>query len=100
MIEDRFRFALGAVVDRWYKARLLRFNSHDDGSDDLLLRDELVRAALEAATSEPLPHPGENHEFRTTCLRCGESGYLNISLIGPDQEIRIETIATPTEPTR
>lgn len=50
------REAVGAVIDRWYKAGLLRFNSHDDGSDDLLLRDEIVRS-LPAAT--PSPDAGE-----------------------------------------
>ena len=38
------RAAVGGVIDRWYRAGLLRFNSHDDGSDDLLLRDEIMRA--------------------------------------------------------
>lgn len=46
------RETLGAVVQRWYSAGLLRFNSHDDGSDDLLLRDELWRAALAVPIQE------------------------------------------------
>lgn len=46
------RDAIGSVVDRWYRAGLIRFRSDDDGSDDLLLRDELTRAAL---ASQPEP---------------------------------------------
>jgi hypothetical protein len=38
--------AVGVVIDRWYQLGMLRFSSRDDGGDDLILRDELVREAL------------------------------------------------------
>ncbi len=40
------REALGAVIDRWYRLGMIRFSRRDDGSDDLLLRDELTKAVL------------------------------------------------------
>ena len=48
------REAVGKVIARWYRVGLLRFNSHDDGSDDLLLRDEIVHGVLAALPSTPL----------------------------------------------
>lgn len=44
--EEGLRERIGAVIDRWYHLGMIRFGSRDDGSDDLFLRDELVRAAL------------------------------------------------------
>jgi hypothetical protein len=49
--EGRLRERIGAVIDRWYHLGLIRFSSRDDGGDDLILRDELVRAAT------PKPRP-------------------------------------------
>ena len=45
------REAVGGVVNRWYRAGLLRFNTRDDGSDDLLLRDEICSAVMDALRS-------------------------------------------------
>ena len=39
------------------------------------------------------PHPGENHEFRTICRRCGEPGTLHVALIAPGEVVRIEEYA-------
>jgi hypothetical protein len=36
------------------------------------------------------PHPGQPHDFRTRCLRCGEPGVINLSLITPDESVNIE----------
>ena len=41
--DDKIKKAIGRAIDRWYKAGLLRFNTRDDGSDDLLLRDEIYK---------------------------------------------------------
>lgn len=40
--------------------------------------------------SATAPHPGEPHDFRTTCTRCGETGMLVLSLITPDEQVRTE----------
>jgi len=57
-------------------------------------------AALEARASlDVAPHPGEHHEFRTTCLRCGEPGWLHVSLLGPDETFTIASREEPTQPT-
>ena len=50
----------------------------------------------QCAPLDVAPHPGEHHEFRTTCLRCGEPGWLHVSLLGPDETF---TIASREEPT-
>jgi len=47
-----------------------------------------MRAAL-AATPAPLaPHPGEHHDYRMTCLRCGEPGYLFVGFHSPGETFR------------
>jgi hypothetical protein len=61
---DLLRVALGAVVDRWYRLGLIRFNSRDDGGDDLLLRDELWRAALAAQPTLSLSDEQWNEAYR------------------------------------
>jgi len=33
------------------------------------------------------PHPGEHHDFRTTCLKCGENGMLHIAVITADENV-------------
>jgi len=39
-----------------------------------------------AATPAPLaPHPGQNHDYRMTCLRCGEPGYLFVGFHSPGE---------------
>jgi hypothetical protein len=43
---DDLRPSIGSVIDRWYRLGMLRFSSHDDGSDDLLLRDEIAQSIL------------------------------------------------------
>jgi hypothetical protein len=65
-------------------------------------RDALagVRAA---ALPEPLdvePHEGEPHEFRTICRRCGEPGFLHVSLITPQETVVIQTAAAYQERSR
>lgn len=35
-------------------------------------------------------HPGEPHEFRTYCRRCGEPGRLHVSLITDDELVEIK----------
>lgn len=53
----------------------------------------------ERTTCCPLPligvHPGRNHEFRTTCLLCGEPGWLHVALITSHETV---TIAAREEP--
>jgi hypothetical protein len=53
-------------------------------------------AAALARSESPSPeglttgaHPGEPHEFRTTCLRCGKPGMLHVSLITADETVTI-----------
>jgi hypothetical protein len=36
------------------------------------------------------PHPGEPHEFRTMCYRCGERGILHVAVITPSERVRVE----------
>lgn len=57
-------------------------------------RDGVLRLAALSTT----PHPGEQHEFRTNCRRCGEPGMLNISLIAPDETITIAPRLAPNDP--
>jgi hypothetical protein len=57
--------------------------------------DEFAPSAL-ADRPEPGEldaHPDEPHEFRTTCLRCGEPGMLHVSLITPDETVTIARLA-------
>jgi hypothetical protein len=35
------------------------------------------------------PHPDENHEFRTACLRCGEPGSLFVSVLAPGETMTL-----------
>jgi hypothetical protein len=52
---------------------------------------ELARRLVERGWTHPgTPHPGQPHEFRTTCLLCGESGLLHVSLITRDEVVRVE----------
>lgn len=41
------------------------------------------------------PHPGENHAFRTSCILCGEAGWLHVALITNNETV---TIAAREEP--
>ena len=42
-----------------------------------------------AATPAPLaPHPGQNHEYRMTCLSCGEPGHLFVGFCSPGETFR------------
>jgi len=46
---------------------------------------EIDRLRL-AATPAPLaPHPGRNHEYRMTCLSCGEPGHLFVGFCSPGE---------------
>jgi hypothetical protein len=51
--EKAMRGRVGAVIDRWYHLGLIRFNSRDDGGDDLILRDEIVLTVLAAPEKKP-----------------------------------------------
>jgi len=35
-------------------------------------------------------HPGEPHEFRTVCQRCGENGYLHVAVITDLEVVKVE----------
>jgi hypothetical protein len=43
-------------------------------------------------TEPPQPHPGEPHQFRTECIKCGAWGQLFVAILGPDEQARIEPI--------
>ena len=45
--------------------------------------------ALALHTTDTGPHPDEPHEFRTTCRRCGEPGFLNITLHTYDERVTV-----------
>ena len=63
-----------------------------DRSEVLLLRDIAYERGAEDARAVPppvAPHPGENHEFRTTCLRCGEPGYLFVAVHAPGETFTV-----------
>jgi hypothetical protein len=49
---------------------------------------EGVRLVAEPGLREA--HPGEPHDFRTTCQRCGEAGFLHVSLITDLEVVKIE----------
>jgi hypothetical protein len=71
-----------------------------DPDDDL---SKMARAALAASTEVPGQdverHPGESHAFATTCRKCGEPGFLHVSLITPDERVSIESAdPEPAEP--
>jgi hypothetical protein len=38
------------------------------------------------------PHPGENHTFDVACTTCGLPGMVNLSIITPDEVVRIGPI--------
>jgi len=58
---------------------------------------EPTKAVL-AATPAPLaPHPGRNHEYRMTCLGCGEPGYLFVGFHSPGETFRWSE-AQPLQP--
>ena len=57
-----------------------------------LLMDDNERALmrrLRAALAPAAPHPDESHEFRTTCLRCGEPGHLFVSVLAPGETMTL-----------
>jgi hypothetical protein len=41
----------------------------------------------EAGRPTVAPHPNQPHEFRTACIRCGEPGFLTISLATYDERV-------------
>jgi hypothetical protein len=41
------------------------------------------------------PHPESPHEFRIYCERCGVPGFLNVSLLAPDQRFLIVDVPAP-----
>jgi hypothetical protein len=52
---------------------------------------EVVAAAVEWVNAHDAlmvaPHPNQPHEFRTACIRCGEPGFLTISLATYDERV-------------
>lgn len=48
--------------------------------------------ALDAAGApQPLvPHPGQNHDFRMTCEKCGAFGHLVLTTLGVDEMVTVE----------
>jgi|GEM_PF-6458059 hypothetical protein len=60
------------------------------GRDDVA---RLVATLDEARGDDPPPegaHPGEPHDFRAACTRCGEPGTVNLSILAPGEVLRIE----------
>lgn len=37
-------------------------------------------------------HPGEHHVFAIACERCGERGFLNLTIAGADERVVIEKV--------
>ena len=60
-------------------------------------RDDAAAAAARATppltVEAPREHPGEHHTFSMACDRCGKRGYVNLSVIGPDERLSIEPLA-------
>jgi hypothetical protein len=55
-----------------------------------LLKPE-THTTLDALTAEA-PHPGEQHQFKTECSKCGAWGQLFVAIIGPDEQALIQQI--------
>lgn len=54
---------------------------------------------LAATTTDRVQaHPGEHHTFRIECERCGQPGYLNVALVGPDERFAVQPLADPESP--
>lgn len=77
-----------------------RCELHTDDAFEFVLRvePELVEAYCAARAKDPgatglRAHPGEPHEFKTTCLRCGEYGYLHVAVITDLEVVKIEDCA-------
>lgn len=60
--------------------------------------DPVVPVATYVLQPASEPHPGENHEFRTTCIRCGERGFLHVALIASDERVDISPIRPIADP--
>ena len=56
----------------------------EDWSDVAVVRNA-KREAHAAAPAPLAPHPGEHHDYRMTCLRCGEPGYLFVGFHSPGE---------------
>ena len=57
--------------------------------EEALAYIERMEAAQPAAPAEGLtPHPGEHHDYRMTCARCGEPGYLFVGFHSPGETFR------------
>lgn len=51
--------------------------------------------ATPPAIAPAVEHPGEHHTFSIACDRCGKRGYINLSVIGPDERLTIAPISAP-----
>jgi hypothetical protein len=63
----------------------------EDGFEGRLVH----RAAVLDLIPEHTPHPGEPHQFRVECERCGEPGHLFVAILGPTEEARITERENP-----
>ena len=66
-----------------------RHGEHDDAESchEYVVGECLLEPL--AATPAPLaPHPGRNHEYRMTCLSCGEPGHLFVGFHSPGETFR------------
>lgn len=61
---------------------------YPDGAKFYTTADRVLAAIRD--TPATTPHPGENHEFRTVCQRCGENGYLHVGVITDLEVVKIE----------
>jgi hypothetical protein len=79
---DRKR-RIHALLSRWETIRFA--NSEKECAEDFAAMIVDLEDRL-AATPAPLAqHPGENHDYRMTCLRCGEPGYLFVGFHSPGE---------------
>lgn len=74
------------LIDDWTPRSEAPEETEDLERADVL---ECLRTALDYRQ----PHPGEPHEFRATCSRCGEPGMVNLSIVAWDE--RVEVVRRP-----
>lgn len=67
-----------------------RCELHTDEAVDWVRRVEPELLNADRNSLSVMAHPGEPHEFRTKCRRCGEYGMLNVALITDNEVVRIE----------
>ena len=71
-----------------------------DGFYDPVISVDYTDTLQPAAPAEGLaPHPGEHHDYRMTCTRCGEPGYLFVGFHSPGEGFTWTERAALKEPT-